>query len=232
MPAKVAKVEPLFKSPGPKPNGLHAAPDGLWYIDQGNDKLYKLDWKTGKPLFEAQTTTDRSSGITIGGGYIWIASTYNSKICKLDMETGKTVQEYSSPGAGINAAREHLDEKKVTGDHGLEWKDGRLYVASPPSQYVHVMDPETWAEVHRFKVPGFRVHGIAWADDGETMWTADTAAGTVSRIRPEDGRMYDVFRVEDPVEVHGMTIHEGVLWYADAESCDIGRLIVDMQPHF
>jgi len=24
-----------------------------------------------------------------------------------------------------------------------------------------------------------------------------------------------------------MTIHEGVLWYCDAETCDIGRLLVD-----
>jgi hypothetical protein len=27
--------------------------------------------------------------------------------------------------------------------------------------------------------------------------------------------------------VHGMTIHEGVLWYCDAHSCDIGRLVVE-----
>ena len=81
-------------------------------------------------------------------------------------------------------------------------------------------------------MPGFRVHGVAWAAEEGMMWVADTAMGVVSRVRVTDGRVYDMFRVLGPVEVHGMTMHEGVLWYADAETCDIGRLIVDMSPAF
>ena len=64
------------------------------------------------------------------------------------------------------------------------------------------------------------------------MWLADTAMGVVSRVRVADGRVYDMFRVLDPVEVHGLTMHEDVLWYADANNCDIGRLNVDMSPAF
>ena len=37
----------------------------------------------------------------------------------------------------------------------------------------------------------------------------------------------DVLRVEAPTEVHGMTIHEDVLWYADADNCQMGRLLVE-----
>ena len=64
------------------------------------------------------------------------------------------------------------------------------------------------------------------------MWLADTAMGVVSRVRVADGRVYDMFRVLGPVEVHGMTMHEDVLWYADAQTCDIGRLNVDMAAAF
>ena len=226
MPSNIAKVEKLFKSPGPHPNGLQAAPDGLWCIDQGNGKIYKQDYETGKVLFEAQTDTAHSSGITIGGGFIWIASTYEVKIAKLDPETGKTIAKYDTPGAGLTSQREGTKDPQVTGAHGLEWRDGKLYVATPPSQMVHVMDPETWEEVHQFRAPGLRVHGIAWAEDGR-LWSADTSAGTVSLLDTEDGRIYDVIRVLPPDEVHGMTIHEGVLWYCDAAPCDIGRLIVE-----
>ena len=88
------------------------------------------------------------------------------------------------------------------------------------------MEPDTWEEVHRFRVPGLRVHGIAWADNGR-LWVSDTSAGTVNLLDPDDGRIFDVFRVEAPDEVHGMTIHEGVLWFCNAENCDIGRLIVE-----
>ena len=74
-----------------------------------------------------------------------------------------------------------------------------------------------------FRVPGLRVHGLAWADDG-TLWVADTSAGTINRLDPEDGRIWEVVRVEAPTEVHGLTIHEGVLWYCDAATRAIGQL--------
>lgn len=226
MPVKIAKIEKRFKSPGPHPNGLQAAADGLWCIDQGDNKIYKQDYDTGEVLFEAQTDTVSSSGITLGGGAMWIASTYESKIAKLDPNTGKTIEKYDSPGAGVVAWRHDAPDAQETGAHGLEWRDGQLFVASPPSQMVHIMNAETWEEVGQFRAPGLRVHGIGWADNG-MLWVSDTSAGTVNLIDPQDGRIFDVFRVEAPDEVHGMTIHEGVLWYCHADTCEIGRLILE-----
>ena len=236
MPHKVADTIFQFNAPGPKPNGLQAANDGLWIIDQGNDHVYKVDWASGDVLVDLPTDTEKSSGITIGGGFIWVASTYSCEIYQLDMDTGKTVEVYPGAGAGINATREHLDEaagrkSEPTGDHGLEWKDGKLYVASPPSQYVHVIDTSNWQEIHRMKVPGFRVHGLAWAEQAGHVWIADTAFGVISRHRLEDGRCYDAFRVTDPIQVHGMTIRGDRLWYADDRG-PIGFLDVSMEPSF
>ena len=226
MPSMIGRVEKRFKTPGPQPNGIQAASDGLWYIDQKDLKVYKLDWETGETLFEAPTDTEHSSGITLGGGYVWIASTFELKIAKLDPETGKTIEKYDSPGAGITAPREGLEGAPSTGSHGLEWKDGKLYVATPPSQMVHVMNPETWEEEHQFRTPGLRNHGVAWGENGR-LWVADTSAGTVSLLDTADGRIYDVFRIEAPDEVHGLTMHEGVMWYCDAHTCDVGVLLRD-----
>ena len=226
MSNKIARVEKRFKSPGPHPNGLQAAADGLWCIDQGDNKLHKLDYETGEILFEAQTDTVHSSGITLGGGYLWVSSTFELKIAKLDPETGATLAKYDSPGSGVVAFAADPVNGRETGAHGLEWRDGKLYVASPPSQMIHVMDAFTWEEVNRFRTPGLRVHGLAWSADGH-LWSADTSAGTIVLMDIQDGRILDVIRVEAPAEVHGMTIHEGVLWYCDAASCDIGRLIVE-----
>ena len=156
---------------------------------------------------------------------MWIASTYELKIAKLDLETGKTVAKYDSPGSGVGAQREGAENPQETGAHGLEWWEGRLYVAAPPSQMIHVMDPDGWEEVHRFRAPGLRVHGLAWADDGR-LWAADTSAGTVNLLDTAEGRVYDVIRVDAPDEVHGMTMHEGVLWFCDAGPRIIGRLLV------
>jgi sugar lactone lactonase YvrE len=231
---KIADPIQMFMAPGPKPNGLQAAEDGLWIIDQGNDRMYKVDWQTGEPMVDAQTETRASSGITYGADMVWIASTQSNEIFAVDPVTGNTVEKYPSPGAGVNATHEHRPPgvpKPETGDHGLEWKDGHIYIASPPSQYVHVVDTSNWKEVHRFKAPGYRVHGIAWAEEEGTMWVADTSAGTVHRLRVEDSRCYDVFRVESPLQVHGMTIRNNRLWYADDRG-PIGWLDVDMVPNF
>lgn len=230
---KIADTIQTFMAPGPKPNGLQATDDGLWCIDQGNSHIYKLDWQTGATLVDAPTDTVAPSGITLGDGLVWISSTNSCEIFAVDPDTGKTVEKYETPGAGVNATLEHHGKArdKPTGDHGLEWKDGHIYIASPPSQYVHVMDVSTWKEVHRFKAPGYRVHGIAWAEEEGHMWAADTAAGTVSRLRVEDSRCYDVFRVLDPVQVHGMTIRNNVLWYCDDRG-PIGRFDISMVPDF
>ena len=235
-PHKVADPIQVFVAPGTKPNGLQASEDGLWIIDQDDSFIYKVDWKTGETIHSVLTDTVHSSGITIGGGYIWIASTYSCEIFQIEMETGNTIEKYPSPGAGINATREHLNpasgrKSEPTGDHGLEWKDGNLFVASPPSQFVHVIDVSNWKETHRMKTPGFRVHGIAWAKEEGHIWIADTSFGVVSRHKLDNGRCYDSFRVPDPVQIHGMTIQSNILWYADDRG-PIGRLSVDMEPDF
>ena len=226
MPIKIAKPEILFKSPGTHPNGLQATPDGLWCIDQADHKIHRLDYQSGEVLFTAQTDTVRSSGITLGGGYLWIASTYENKIAQLDPTTGATIAKHDSPGSGIVAFNEDQDTPQTTGAHGLEWRHGKLYVAAPPSQMIHVMNPDTWQEEYAFRAPGLRIHGLAWAADGR-LWAADTSAGTVCLLDPTSGRVYDVIRVEAPTEVHGMTIHQGVLWYCHDSTCDIGRLLVE-----
>lgn len=226
MSYKLARPEKRFLCPGPHPNGLQAADDGLWCIDQANNKLYRLDYDTGEVLFEVQTDTVASSGITLGGGYLWIASTYESKICQLDPATGKTIARYPSPGAGVVAWREGAPDAQSTGAHGLEWRDDKLYVASPPSQMIHVIDPSNWQELWSFRAPGLRVHGLAWGEHGR-LWAADTSAGTISLLDTDSGRVYQVLRLEAPTEVHGMTIRDGVLWYCDAETREIGRLLVE-----
>lgn len=221
--AKVATVDVKFKSPGPQPNGLQAADDGLWYIDQVDNKVYKLDWESGETLFEADTTTEHSSGITIGGGFLWIASTYSVTIHKLAENSGDSLGTYDTPGKGVVAFRDASVDARVTGAHGLEWRDNLLWIAVPPSQMVYAVEPEAWRVLNSFRAPGLRVHGIAWSEDGN-LWTADTAAGTLSLLDPKDGRVLDVVRVLDPHEVHGLTIRDGVLWYCDASNRDIGTL--------
>ncbi len=62
VPTRQAKVERLFKAPDIHPNALEAAPDGLWIGDQVSEKVFRVDWKTGKALHEVQTESHNTSG--------------------------------------------------------------------------------------------------------------------------------------------------------------------------
>ena len=98
---KTGKVEIVFKSPGPQPNGLQAAKDGLWIVDQGaGNKAYLVSYE-GKVIKGFETETDKSSGITFDGEALWIGSTYSREIVKVDANTGKAIERHFTPGAGI-----------------------------------------------------------------------------------------------------------------------------------
>ena len=218
-----AGVEKRFKSPGPQPNGLQAAEEGLWVIDQVNLKVHQLDWDSGSVMREFDTDTEHSSGITIGDGAVWITSTYQLEVVKIDIVSGETVKRFPDPGAGLIASREGQPDAKRSGSHGIEFRDGKVYVAGPPTQAIHVMDADTWEEVGRFSSGGLRVHGIGWSECGR-LWVSDTSSGTVMLMDPKNGRVYDVFRVGEPDEVHGLTVRNDEIWFCDATNREIGVL--------
>ncbi len=219
-----ASVDKRFLSPGPQPNGLQACDDGLWIIDQLSLKAQKVDWETGAILHEFDTETLHSSGITLGGDALWISSTFGLEIVKIDPASGETISRHPDPGRGYTAAAEDSTGRRESSSHGLEWRDGKIYAAAPPTQCIHVMDAETWEEVDSFPTGGIRVHGLGWNEDGR-LWVADTSAGTVVLMDVDrGGRIYDVFRVDEPDEVHGLTVHDGNIWYCDAITRDVGVL--------
>src|SRR5215203_3362216 len=98
---RTSKVEKVFKTPGPQPNGLQATEEGLWIIDKGNNKAYLVSYTDGKVLREFKTDSDRASGVTYDGEALWIGSTYNREIVRCDAKTGVALARYFTPGAGV-----------------------------------------------------------------------------------------------------------------------------------
>jgi hypothetical protein len=75
----------------------------------------------------------------------------------------------SGPGwtgaAGRPYGQLSLDTKNGlggTGAHGIEYRDGLLYFAVPPSRMLYVMDPKTWVVQAAWPLPGNRPHGVGW----------------------------------------------------------------------
>jgi streptogramin lyase len=210
-------VRDRWMAPGPQPNGLQAASDGLWLIDQVDNHLYKLGYEDGRVLAKLPTETDSSSGVTEGGGYVWVASTYSSELFKLDRD-GRTVRRYDTPGKGVVKFGDP-DGSTVTGAHGMEWADGEnMWVAVPPAEKVYLMDPATMSVRRSIPTPGVRPHGI-FLHEG-ALWLADTQMRAVHKLDPDSGQVLDRIEVPDS-EVHGMTLHDGEIWFCCAETCRV-----------
>jgi streptogramin lyase len=255
---KAGKVEIVFKSPGPQPNGLQATKDGLWVIDQGPGNRAALVTYDGKVLRDFETETERSSGITHDGEALWIGSTYSREIVRCDARTGKALERHFTPGAGViykmtgdpparsspvpqdqrqarpasgegQGRRGQNQQQTVggfqqgelmgsralgTGAHGQEWRDGKLWIAVPPSREVYRIDPKTWVVENKFPTAGNRPHGIGW--EGRYLWVTDSNLNAFFKHDPETGEIIEKIQLadNDPLP-HGMTIWQGWMWYCD-----------------
>ncbi len=213
-------VEDMWLTPGPQPNGLQAAPDGLWVIDQQDNHLYKLSYRDGAVLADLPTDTYKSSGVTLGGGYIWVASTHNSRLYKLNPD-GTTAAFYDSPGKGVVAPGS--TGPNYPRPHGMEWVGGTLWVAVKPAQRIYQLDPDTMKVLHSIPAPSAAPHGLAW--DNGTLWCADSQLNLVQRLDPRTGEVLQELQVPSP-EVHGLTIHEGALVFCCARTRRVCRIQV------
>lgn len=233
LPTRSAKVETVFRSPGPQPNGLQATADGLWILDQGDNHAYLVSYEHGKVLRDLKTDSVAGSGITFDGEALWLASTYSSEILRTDARTGRTLERHDTPGAGVvswtaaEARRSPLAKpalavgpepapasRKVTGAHGLEWRNGRLWVAVPPARQLYCLNPRTWQIERQFPTPGNRPHGLGW--QGKWLWLTESNDNAFYQLDPETGRAHAKIQLADTDPLpHGMTIWRDMLWYCD-----------------
>ena len=162
-----------------------------------------------------------------------MASTYSREIVCADASNGKTIAKYFTPGAGViykmpsnppgrrsplapppSGPPAPARPRPPTGAHGLEWREGKLWAAVPPSRMIYRIDPESWMVEQRFPSAGNRPHGIGW--EGDYLWCTDTNRNAFFKHAPDSGEIVEKIQLadDDPLP-HGMTIRDGVLWYCD-----------------
>lgn len=101
-----------------------------------------------------------------------------------------------------------------TGAHGLEWRDGKLWIAVPPSRTIFRVDPKAWVVEQKFATAANRPHGIGW--EGKYLWATDSNLNAFFKHDPATGAVVEKIQLadQDPLP-HGMTIWNGTLWYCD-----------------
>jgi streptogramin lyase len=222
LPTVPKRVEKVFKNPAIKePNDLQFAPDGnLWILDQVDpNKVFKVHPDDGSIINVVQTESIHGSGITYGDGAWWIGSTKTLKTLKVDPKTGKTLKSFDTPGSGLYG--------KVTtpsGAHGLKWVDGHYWMAVPASGKIFLMEPESGKIIRSIPAPTVRTHGLAW--DHGFLWCVGSDEREIYKMDPKNGKLLAKIKLtkQDP-EPHGLDLYKGVLWYSDASSGWVCRLV-------
>lgn len=218
IPTRQAQVERLFKAPDIHPNALEAAPDGLWIADQVSERVFKVDWKTGKVLLELQTESHNTSGLAIGGGYLWLNANGGvsgrrpsrptdkpfGEIIQADLKTGKTIKAYDPPWGGVH---------------------GNVYVHETQTLWTVALNLDALAELNpkdnfrilrMIPVKGDRPHGLDWADGA--IWCLFAGDRLLQKLDPNSGKVLEIVKLSptsDP-DPHGMCIHDGYVYYCDA----------------
>jgi len=217
-PTRQAKVERLFKAPDIHPNALEAAPDGLWIGDQVSEKVFKVDWQSGKVLHEVQTESHNTSGIAVGAGYLWLGANGGvsgrrpprptdkpfGEVIQADLKTGNTVKIHQLIWGG--------------GVHGITFvpQTQTLWVTALSISAVAEVDPKDFRVLRLRPARGDRPHGLDW--DNGALWVLIAGDHLIQKIDPDSGKVLEIVtlsRTSDP-DPHGMCIHDGYMYYCDA----------------
>ena len=219
VPTRQAKVERLFKAPDIHPNALESAPDGLWIGDQVSERVFKVDWQTGKVLHELQTESHNTSGLAVGGGYLWLnanggvsgrrpprpADKPFGEIVQADLKSGKTINVIRPPWRG--------------GVHGITWNEQTrtLWSVALNISALVELDPNDKLRALRIiPVKGDRPHGLDF--DNGTIWCLFAGDRLIQKLDPDSGKVLEIVKLSptsDP-DPHGMCIHDGYMYYCDA----------------
>jgi len=221
LPIVPKRLVKAFLAPGKMPNGLQAAAEGLWILDQEDpNKVFLVRYDDGSVIRELQTESLHGSGITYGDGALWIGSTYGLKTLKVDPMTGKTLASFDTPGVGLVKWGKPT---RPSGAHGLEWVSGRYWIAVPPAEKIFLVEPAKGSVLRSIPAPGARPHGLGW--DGAALWCVESNDRTLYKLDPRDGKLLAKIQLtKDDPEPHGMTYWKGVFWYCDAVSRWVCRL--------
>jgi hypothetical protein len=231
-----ARTTRLFRSPGLYPNGLAVAPEGLWIGQQKvsisvsrewgvpvpanrDEDAWLVDWN-GKLLRTVSTPCRNCSGTAWGGGHLWMASNESPRgIFQID-GNGKMIRERQIPLA--------LDSYGG-GCHGLQWHDGKLWIAALRLGGALRVDPVTWVPEVLIRVASEekpRLHDITFDNNGD-MWVvtgtnATSYAAARAGLSKYDGKTGQLVLTVDlepgSADPHGLVFHQGRLI-----SCDAGN---------
>jgi hypothetical protein len=210
-PVRKIKTTTLFKSPEGYPNGIAVAPEGLWICEQKSDNAVLVDWK-GKLLKTLKSQSKNTSGIAYGDGCVWMAgnSAAAEGVFQIDMNGRELTHRQIPLGPADNGG----------GCHGIEYVDGKIYIAALRLRVILRVDAKTWQPEFMIPYAVPRAHGIAHNPADGSVWmvtgTADGLAGLIQYDNTTGRVLSTAAFAKTDCDPHGLAWHDGALYSSDA----------------
>jgi len=205
--------EYVISRPGNFPHDPAVGADGIvWYTDQTNSYIGRLDPATGK-ITDYPTPTPQSGphGIVVApDGGVWYTGQRTGIIGRLDPAT-KAIREYALPAETPNP-------------HTPIWADGAIWYTDASNNRYGRLDPVTGAVRHFTCTTDNSVpYGIVLAPDGH-IWIALLGTDKLARVDTATGGMIE-FKVTAGARPRRLAVDaNGTVWYTDYKRGFLGAL--------
>jgi virginiamycin B lyase len=201
----LAVVEYPIPRAGAFPHDPAVGKDGIvWYTDQQNSFIGRLDPSTGK-ITDYATPTPRSGphGIVVApDGGVWYTAQRVAKLGRLDPSTGN-IEEFSLPAAARDP-------------HTPLVRKDEIWFTVQQSNLYGVLDPRTH-KTRVWTVPTSRAlpYGMVNAPDG-SIWVALFGTNKLGRINAANGALSEITLPQAGARPRRLVVDEsGVIWYSD-----------------
>jgi glutamine cyclotransferase len=186
----------IIREYGPFPDVQHVAGvtyDGrnVWFAT--GDKLSALDPESGKTEHSLDVTAD--AGTAFDGRHLFQIA--EDRIQKIDPQTGTVLNTIPAPGSG---------------NSGLAWAEGTLWVGQHRDRKIHQIDPETGAILRTIESNRF-VTGVTWSQGELWHGTWENDESELRRVDPQTGAVLERLDMPPGTGVSGLEADGGERFY-------------------
>ncbi len=179
--------------------------DGMvWYTDQQNSYIGRLDPATGKVTdYATPTAASAPHGIVIApDGGVWYTAQRVGKLGRLDPATGQ-IKEYALPA-------------EARDPHTPLVRKGHIWFTVQQSNMYGRLDPATGdVKVWHAPTPRSLPYGMVNAPDG-SIWVALFGTNKLGHVDAATGEMKEITLSENGARPRRLVVDEsGVVWYSD-----------------
>jgi outer membrane protein assembly factor BamB len=195
--------------PFPGVDAVHGVSyDGQYVWFATGDRLNALLPTNGEPL--RSIAVPAHAGTAFDGQYLFQIA--EDRIQKIDPKDGRVVSTIPTPGSG---------------NSGLTWAEGSLWVGQYRDRRIHQVDPESGSILRTIETRRF-VTGVTWVE--EQLWhgTWEGETSDLTRIDPDSGEVLEILELPAGTGVSGLESDGGEKFFCGGGNS--GRLRVVRRP--